>query len=342
MENIKLKDMEIKEKTVLKDASLICTVYNEAENITEFLNHICSQTIVPGEVIIVDGGSIDGTSQIISDYLTFHPSQINIRLIVDKSCNLNESPSPIAKGRNRAIKEARGSIIACTDAGCMIDQRWLEKITEPFLSNNTVEVVGGWYLPDTRSFFEECMAIVFLLPPGAVNERSFTPSARSLAFKKKVWEKVGGFPEISYTGEDTAFILSLRKNGFKINYIPDAIVYWRMHTNLKNFSKLLFRYGYGDGYTAIQLISVFKNLLKIAILIILILLTFNVNKSFGFLLLVYLWILPFNKRFNEALKPNRIIRMPVLVFLKLTADITYIIGYVVGKIKSFDNLKNKA
>jgi cellulose synthase/poly-beta-1,6-N-acetylglucosamine synthase-like glycosyltransferase len=333
--------LNVEQKKVLKGVSLISTVYNEGNNISVFLESIKAQSLYPEELIIVDGGSTDETIEVITNFISHNKLTMNVRLIIDPTCNLLVTHSPIAKGRNRAIKEAAGKIIACTDAGCTIDKKWLEKITWPFLFDNTVDVVGGWYLPDTKSFFEKCMAIVFLLPPSAVNGSSFTPSARSLAFKKSVWEKVGGFPEISYTAEDTAFIINLRKMGLKFKYVPDALVYWRMRSNFRQFIKLIYKYGYGDGFTSILLINVFKNVFKIAILVILILLVIIVSKAFVFLLLVYLWMLPFNKRFGEAIKADRIFRLPILIFLRLSADVTYIIGYVVGKIKLYCGLKQR-
>src|SRR4051794_38537586 len=43
------------------DVSLICTVLNEAGSIDELMRSIAAQTLRPREVIIVDGGSRDGT-----------------------------------------------------------------------------------------------------------------------------------------------------------------------------------------------------------------------------------------------------------------------------------------
>lgn len=320
---------------VLKEVSLICTVYNEADNIAEFLKHVYSQTVYPGELVIVDGGSTDGTREIISNYLASHPSEIDVRFLLDDSCNLGGTTSPIAKGRNIAIRKAVGKIIACTDAGCRMDQKWMEEITAPFRADDTVDVVGGWYLSDARSYFEKCAAVMFLLPPDSVNASSFIPSARSLAFKKTVWANIGGFPEISYTAEDTAFVINLRKNGHKIVYAPRALVYWRMQESLHKFTRLIYRYGYGDGFTSIQFINVIKNLFKMAVLAILVILSLFVSYYFILMLVIFLWILPFNKRFREAFSSGSIKMLPVLIFLRISADLTYVAGYCCGKVRSY-------
>ena len=45
--------------------SLIATVLNGAEHIEEFLGSLEAQTRAPDEVVIVDGGSTDGTLQLV-------------------------------------------------------------------------------------------------------------------------------------------------------------------------------------------------------------------------------------------------------------------------------------
>ena len=48
--------------------TLITTVLNEEETIGDFLKSLSSQTKLPDEIIIVDGGSTDKTLSIISNF----------------------------------------------------------------------------------------------------------------------------------------------------------------------------------------------------------------------------------------------------------------------------------
>ena len=101
--------------------SLICTVKDEKETIIELLENIFKQTMSPDEVVIVDGGSSDGTIDIIQRY----SEKLPLKLIVSTGAN-------IAKGRNIAIKNASYDIIASTDGGCKLDEKWLENLIQPF------------------------------------------------------------------------------------------------------------------------------------------------------------------------------------------------------------------
>src|SRR3990170_869953 len=99
MENSKIK------------ASLVTTVYNEADSIEFFLNSIKLQSEKPPEVIIIDAGSNDKTQEIIKKFIKGN-KMLNIKLFV-KSGNRSI-------GRNEGIKRAKSEIIAVTDAGCIL------------------------------------------------------------------------------------------------------------------------------------------------------------------------------------------------------------------------------
>ncbi|MYE80032.1 MAG: glycosyltransferase, partial [Chloroflexi bacterium] len=104
--------------------SLILTVLNEGDNIRQLLDSIAGQTRSADEIVIVDGGSSDDTVDIARSYA----ERLPLRLLVAAGCN-------ISQGRNLAIAEARGDIIAVTDAGVRLAADWLEAITAPLLAD---------------------------------------------------------------------------------------------------------------------------------------------------------------------------------------------------------------
>ena len=116
--------------------SVITTVYNEADNIEGFMLSVLSQTWTPDEIVVVDGGSTDGTAEILRRYK-------GVRVHVEKFCNIRHHSSPVALGRNMAIRYAVGDIIAVTDAGCVLHPRWLAKITRPIVFGG-IDVCGGY------------------------------------------------------------------------------------------------------------------------------------------------------------------------------------------------------
>jgi len=214
--------------------SLITTVKNEIENIEEFLRSIIEQTKKPDEFIIVDGGSTDGTYEILKKYAKKYKW---IRVF-------QVNKASIGKGRNFAIEKAKNEIIACSDAGCILDKNWLENIIKPF-RNSKVDVVVGIYKPYYTNDFEYFQGLIVVPDPENIFMSPFRMSSRSIAFKKSVWKKVGGYPDLT-TGEDTEFNLKLMKSNCKFAFAKDAIVYWKMRKSLKEFVKQFYKYGVGD------------------------------------------------------------------------------------------------
>jgi glycosyltransferase involved in cell wall biosynthesis len=111
--------------------SVIATVLNEAEDIDGLVSSLMHQSLEPAEVIVVDGGSTDGTWERLQAGAVAYAG---LKAIQDGSCSLKRSPGPIARGRNVAIAAASSEVIACADAGCVYSPDWLANLTEPILS----------------------------------------------------------------------------------------------------------------------------------------------------------------------------------------------------------------
>ncbi|MFQ6106408.1 MAG: glycosyltransferase [Thermoplasmata archaeon] len=197
------------------------TVLNERDNIALLLDSLLTQTRKPDEILVIDGGSTDGTTGVVRKYIwEGNP----IRLI--------ESPgSNVAVGRNIGIENASHDIVASTDAGCRVERDWLDNLLDKF--SDDVDIVSGVYLPDARTTFEECVGELHFPDVDRLPDDWYFPSHRSVAFRKKVWETIGPIPERLYRSEDSWFDLEAKRRGFRFKIAKDARVYWRPRKNLK-------------------------------------------------------------------------------------------------------------
>ncbi len=216
--------------------SLIATVLNEGDNIHHLFDSIQRQTRRPDEIVIVDGGSNDDTLAIINGYGDALP----LRIFVEPGCN-------ISQGRNRAIAEARGDIIAVTDAGVRLAESWLEKITAPLLAEPSLNVVGGFFQADPQSAFEAALGATTLPLAREIDSATFLPSSRSIAFRKSTASAIGGYPEWLDFCEDLVFDLRLREAGGPFAFAPGALVYFRPRRGLRQFFRQYYLYARGDG-----------------------------------------------------------------------------------------------
>jgi len=217
--------------------SLIATVLNADDHIGAFLASIAAQDRVPDEVIVVDGGSTDGTLQRLRD------AGDTITLIEDPGAN-------IARGRNLAIAAASHDAIAVADADCAYGPGWIAALVAPL--EDGADVAMGWTEPVIGSLLDACVASLgFPLAATEVDETSFMPSARSVAFRREAIDAVGGYPEWLPIGEDMWVNHRWRERGFAMRMAPDAVASWHPRGSLGDIWTQYVRYARGDGQAGI-------------------------------------------------------------------------------------------
>lgn len=307
-------------------ASLIVTVKNEGDAISELLDTVLSQSYAPDEIIIVDGGSTDKTVTIIKNYIE---SGAPINLIVAPGTN-------IPQGRNLAIKNATSEIIACTDAGTRLDKNWLKNLINKF--DNEIDVVSGIFLPyEYGNFFQRCLGETFFPKPrfDHATDASFQPSSRSVAFRKAAWEKVGGYPEHLDTAEDTVFCMKLRETGCQFKLAKDAVVYWKGCKSFADLFRKVFTYSKNDVKAQILLAAWKPNVRRCAIFVsFLFLLFLSFLFWWGPLLLTFflvgLFVFPTYLGFKVARRMDdywAVLMVPIIVFF---VDFGRLLGLIYG------------
>lgn len=221
--------------------SVCITTLNEEKSVGALLDSLLKQTKKPDEIIIIDGGSTDNTVEIIRHY---QKKDSRIKFLKEKCSR--------ARGRNLGVEIAKGDIIAMTDAGCVATNEWLKNLTEPF-KNSEIDVSAGFYKMAAKNDFEKAETVYLGVRPGHFDV-NFLPSTRSIAFRKGIWEKVGGFPEsLRGAAEDTIFNLRLIKAGAKFSRMKNAIVEWGMPKTLTDFIFKIKVYSKGDARSKVWL-----------------------------------------------------------------------------------------
>ena len=216
--------------------SLILTCYNEAASVVDWFEHFKRQTRLPQEVVVVDGGSSDGTLELLQRCAGESP--VPFRVVSEPGAN-------IARGRNVAIAEARHPVIACTDFGCRPRPDWLKKITTPFDAGDEIQVSGGWFVALQSGQPTRRLGWAVL---HEVDPQEFLPSSRSLAFLKTAWKRAGGYPEwLTLTGEDTYFAAELKRVCQRWAFVPEAVVEWIAPATPPEYWQKIFNWSIGDG-----------------------------------------------------------------------------------------------
>jgi len=216
--------------------SLISTVKDEVNSVDKLMKSILSQTYSPNEIIIVDAGSSDGT---LEKLLEWKKLLTNLKILIVPQCNRSQ-------GRNIAIESSNNDVIAVTDFGCSLHSDWLKEITFPIIENE-YDAAAGFYYNGDKNIRSMANSFFTHFEVSEVNAELFLPSTRSIAFKKSVWQETGGFNEHFVFGEDTLFSSTIRKNNYKVQFVPSALVEWNAERSVFKMIKKLYHYSKWDG-----------------------------------------------------------------------------------------------
>lgn len=307
--------------------SLICTVRDEADNIAALLDSMQSQSRPPDEIIINDCGSRDATVSIVRGYARGDP---RITLVT--------GGHNISSGRNNAIAAASGSLIACTDAGLVLDQNWLAHIIAP-LEHDTADLVGGFFRPAPHNLFELVLGATNYRNIDEIDPVRFLPFGKSMAFRREMWQQVGGFPVWASHCEDLLFDMAAERAGYRRAFVPQALVYFRPRSSLRAFARQYFLYARGDGLaglwskrhairyttylTLLLLLCVAQRSMSLRWLVVLLLLTGGAVYTRG----------PYRRLWPQTqTRPwhERVRALALVPVLRLVGDVAKMVGYLLG------------
>ena len=239
----------------MQPVSVVATVLNEVQDIGRVVYSLLAQNPPAAEVIVVDGGSSDGTWEWLDSAQATYPSLIAIR---DETCSLKHSPGPVSRGRNVAIAVSSVQIIACADAGCTYAPDWLANLTGPLVSGQAQYALGGTCLdPDDYTAWDVASAPFFSIKL-APAEPTKSCTARSMAFTKELWRQIGGFPEDVLVGEDTLFDLEARSRT-RPYFALNAKALYRPQNTFRSACHQMARYALSDGQAGVRWARMFRN-----------------------------------------------------------------------------------
>jgi glycosyltransferase involved in cell wall biosynthesis len=235
--------------------SIVVTVLNEAEDIGRVVPSLLAQEPPAAEVIVVDGGSTDGTWEWLVGAQAREP---RLRALRDESCSLKFCAGPVSRGRNVAIAAATSNLLACADAGCTYAPDWLAHLTEPLVAGEAEYALGGSCIDPAGASLWDIASAPFFSIKLAPNEPTKSCTARSMAFTRALWERIGGFPEAVLVGEDTLFDAAARRHT-RPAFIANAKALYSPRNSFRSAAHQMARYAISDGQSRIRRARLMRN-----------------------------------------------------------------------------------
>ena len=161
-----------------------------------------------------------------------------------------------SENRNNGAKQAKGEIIAFLDDDAVIDINFLKEAEEFFDRYKEIDIVGGAQLtPKWQKGFPKIsgyalsskfgawkMGMRYSLKELNLNADETMLTSANLFCKKEVMKKIQFDPKL-FPGEDPKFVDDAKKEGFKVAYSPDLILYHKRRETIKAMIKQISSYG---------------------------------------------------------------------------------------------------
>lgn len=172
----------------LDKITLVVPFFNEVLHLNEFLDDIQNLSHLPDEIIMVDSGSTDNSSKMITDWSHAHSWQDRIKIIQEKK-------SYPGRSRNVGIKAAKYEWIAFLDVGVNPEKDWLEQLVV-FIQANKVPGAFGLCQFNSSSVVGKT---VCALSAGIDQKHVTLPGS---LFHRSVFNEIGYFDESLRSSED--------------------------------------------------------------------------------------------------------------------------------------------
>lgn len=310
------------------ELSVICPTYNEIHFIDVLIDNLCINDGLEKEILIVDGGSIDGTID-------------KVKSLMNKYSSLKLLENPFRTSThafNIGFKYSTGKFIAFVGAHANYDKNYFTSGLD-CLRRNECDVVGGPLKQKGKSLAGKAIALVMSSKLGVGNTEFRTENKKmmvdSVAFaiyKREIIEQCGLMDESLPVNQDDEFHYRVKSKGYRIMMIPEMSSTYYVRDSFVKLFKQYFRYGlYKPAVLkkvsgSVRLRHLMPSLFTIYLL------------SLPLMILIPIWILPMllyfililaqSFSFNEILK-IRFLSIPVFPLI----HVSYGSGFLLGLFK---------
>lgn len=201
----------------MKKVSLIMTTYNSHDNFKKSIESALAQDYPCIELVIVDGGSTDGTVDLIKKYVSIiennNGGYKNFSIIW-----VSEKDNGIYDGMNKGIRMSSGDVIAvfndeftCRDAISkfmhIIDAGDFDAVHSDLVYADGDKWKRYWHMPNGNILL------------------GWMPAHPTLYIKREIYEKYGLYKTQYRSSSDYEFMIRILRDGtLKLGYIPKVLI----------------------------------------------------------------------------------------------------------------------
>ncbi len=193
--------------------SVIIPCYNYGKYLAETIESVLVQSYRDFEIIVVNDGSTDNSLEVACHFPT-------VKI-------LNQENAGLSAARNNGITVAQGDLIFPLDADDLLMEDCLKRCVDR-MNKTGRDIV----CPGLQEFEEKKN---FQFSGGNFTLEGFKKANQihaSSLYRKKMWEKLGGYDESMREGyEDWDFWLRAVNDGYRVSAIEEPLFLYRIHSD---------------------------------------------------------------------------------------------------------------
>lgn len=220
--------------------SVIIPAYNEERVVCRTVRSVLDQGYPGLDVVVVDDGSPDATSDVLRAAFGAHP---RVRLF-------RKPNGGKASALNFGLERAAGDIVVALDADTIFPPGTIEALVQPLADPKVGAVAGNAKVGNRINLVTRWQAIEYVTSQN-IDRRAFSllncitvvPGAIG-AWRRTVVQALGGFSSDTLA-EDQDLTMTVLEKGYRIAYADRAAAYTEAPDTLRGLARQRFRWSFG-------------------------------------------------------------------------------------------------
>lgn len=220
--------------------SVIIPAYNEERVIVSSVRRVLASDYPGLEVIVVDDGSKDRTSALVSEAFADDP-HVTLMTLVNGGK---------AAALNRALAQASGEVVIALDADTQFEPETIARLTRWFADPAIGAVAGDARVGNRVNLVTRWQAIEYITAQNlerralaGFDAMTVVPGAVG-AWRRAALESVGGYPE-NTLAEDQDLTIAIQRAGWRVSYDPRAVAWTEAPETFRALAKQRYRWAFG-------------------------------------------------------------------------------------------------
>ncbi|GGE83674.1 glycosyltransferase [Sphingomonas prati] len=220
--------------------SVLIPAFNEARVIEASVRRVLASRDVALEVIVIDDGSTDGTSQVVAGAFADEP---RVRL-------LTLANGGKAAALNTALRLARGDVVVALDADTQFEPLTIARLARWFVDPTLGAVAGNAQVGNRVNLVTRWQAIEYTTAQSLERRAlagfdaiTVVPGAVG-AWSRAALDAVGGYP-VDTLAEDQDLTIAVQRAGWRVACDPEAVAWTEAPESFAALSRQRFRWAFG-------------------------------------------------------------------------------------------------